>query len=329
MQGAGTGTGRKGAFSMLAIYIILSGWVGIAVYFFLLLEIREAPQILSHFLSTEHSGIRFRALVFFAPFISTVIGFLVNERERFIRKTMASGEKLDSMNEELAANNERLEKEIEERRGAEEKLKASLTEKEALLGEVHNRVKNNMQLISSLLNLQSRYIGEEGDTALFTESRNRIRSMALVHENIYQTGKLAAIEFREYVKSLGQSLLKSFRVDTGRIALRSEVESVSMDTDTAIYCGLIINELLTNSLKHAFPEAAGEIRVSFRQAGEEYELSVGDNGVGMPAQLDLSEADTMGLGLVKSLAEGQLEGRIELDRDGGTEFRIFFRVPGM
>ena len=215
---------------------------------------------------------------------------------------------------------------ISERKQAEEQLNASLKEKEALLSEIHHRVKNNLQVISSLLRLQERDIEDEKYSEMFQDSRNRIRSMALIHEKLYRSENFANIDFAEYIKSLTSDLFRAYK-GTGRIAFKMDIEEdVSLSIDTAIPCGLIINELVSNSLKHAFPEGReGEIGISIRSIEDELELVVSDNGVGMPQNLDIRKTESLGLHLVSILAEGQLHGEINLDRSEGTLFTIKFK----
>ena len=217
---------------------------------------------------------------------------------------------------------------ITESKMAEEQIKKSLKEKEVLLREVHHRVKNNMQIISSLLSLQSQYIEDDQLREAFKDSQNRIQSMAIVHEKLYQSEDLASIDFREYVESLTRSLFQSSRIDIGRITLKVEVGDVHLGSDYVIPCGLIINELISNCLKHAFPgNKKGEITIKLNRCNEkEIELVVADNGVGMPGNIDIENTKSLGLRLVTILAEDQLKGRIRLDRTGGTEVGIIFEV---
>jgi len=208
-----------------------------------------------------------------------------------------------------------------ERRIAEERIRASLKEKEVLLKEVHHRVKNNLQIISSLLNLQSKYIKDDQALEMFKESRNRIRSMTLIHEKLYRSKDLANIDVAEYIQNLSSNLFRSY--SAGRISLRTQVDDILLGVDTAIPCGLIINELVSNSLKHAFPDKQGEILVDLHRDNGKFTLRVRDNGVGFPEHVDFRNTDSLGLQLVCTLTD-QLDGEIELDRAGGTEFRITF-----
>jgi two-component sensor histidine kinase len=202
-------------------------------------------------------------------------------------------------------------------------MQSSLQEKEVLLKEIHHRVKNNLQIISSLLSLQSENINNENPARTFRESQDRIRSMALVHEKLYMSGDVASIDFREYVESLTAYLYRSYFPGPGtRIFV--DVENVSLDIDLAIPCGLIINELVSNSLKYAFPDGrSGEIRVGLAREGCNYTLSVSDDGIGLPSGLDFRNTPTLGLQLVNTLVS-QIEGSIELQSGTGTAFQVTF-----
>ena len=225
----------------------------------------------------------------------------------------------------MAEVNEALQAEIAERKRAEEQIKASLGEKEVLLKEIHHRVKNNLQVVSSMLFLQSRSIKEEETVEMFQESRNRVRSMALVHERLYQSPDLARIDFAEYARNLTSYLFRSYGVHSNVIQLKVNVDDVFLSIDTAVPCGLILNELVSNSLKHAFPDGReGEIRIELGSDDDNrFTLMFGDNGVGFPEDLDFRNTESLGLQLVNNLVH-QLEGTIELDRSGGTAFKITF-----
>lgn len=216
---------------------------------------------------------------------------------------------------------------ITDRIKAEEQIKASLREKEVLLKEIHHRVKNNMQVIISLLKLQSQNIPDNQYLEMFKESQNRIRSMALVHEKLYQTRDLADVDFKGYVKSLLTSLLRSYGSNTDKVTMDVDVKDLSLGLESAIPCGLIINELVSNALKYAFPgNRNGVIRVSLNLVDDEHvELGVSDNGVGIPERIDINNTDSMGLHLVMILSEDQLMGDVGLNRENGTAFRIRFR----
>lgn len=217
---------------------------------------------------------------------------------------------------------------IDQRRKlAEKQIEVSLKEKETLLKEIHHRVKNNMQIVSSLLEYQTQYIKDKNVIDIFTESQNRIASMSLVHEKLYQSNDLAKIDFNEYINDLASNLFQSYVDKSRRITLDMNIETIQMDIDFAIPCGLIINELVTNSLKYAFPEdREGKIRIILRKTDEEmFELVIGDNGIGLPKDLDFRKTGSLGLHLVTILAENQLHGEININKNTGTEFQIKFR----
>ncbi|MBD1822890.1 CBS domain-containing protein [Cyanobacteria bacterium FACHB-DQ100] len=218
--------------------------------------------------------------------------------------------------------------ELQERRRTEEQLKLSLKEKEVLLKEIHHRVKNNLQVISSVLRLQSDYIKDDQVLALFKDSQNRIRSMALIHEKLHQSSNLLKINFEDYIRDLADNLLRSYAANAKAATLQTEAVGVWLNIDTAIPCGLIINELVSNALKHAFPTPApdNEIRVEIvPTADHRLTLTVRDNGVGFPPDLDFRNTDSLGLELV-CVFTGQLEGTIDLDRtvESGTTLTITF-----
>ncbi|ABQ25923.1 PAS domain-containing protein [Geotalea uraniireducens] len=215
---------------------------------------------------------------------------------------------------------------ITERIAAEEQTKASLKEKEVLLKEIHHRVKNNLQVISSLLNLQSRHIHDQRDVDMFMDSQNRVKSMALIHENLYQTKNLARIDFAGYIRKLSANLFRSYGININAVNLNLNIADVSLGIDTAVPCGLMINELVSNSLKHGFPQGRKgsiDIELLTDYAGN-HTLIVRDNGVGFPADLDFQSTESLGLQLVGTLTE-QIGGSIVLDRENGTEFRINFK----
>lgn len=207
---------------------------------------------------------------------------------------------------------------------AEEQIRRSLREKEVLLKEIHHRVKNNLQIISSLLNLQSRRSTGKKARERFKESQNRVKSMALIHEKLYQSENLEGIYFQEYIQSLLKYLFGSYGVDPNHVKLKIIADNVLLSINKAIPCGLIVNEIVSNPLKHAFAgKLEGEIIVEFSSDGDNHILIVGNNGIPFPESLDFRRAKSLGLQLVCALV-GQLGGTIELDRSGGTEFRIIF-----
>ena len=207
---------------------------------------------------------------------------------------------------------------ITDSRHAEAQIKASLKEKEVLLKEIHHRVKNNLQIISSLLNLQSAEIEDPKASQKFRESQDRVKAMALIHERLYQSSDLAKIDFCGYVRSLTGHLARSYRVDANAIRLSLEVDSVPMNLDVAIPCGLMINELVSNAFKYAFPERKeGEIKVRFTEEHDrKLNLVVSDNGVGFPEGRNPEESDSLGLKLVRTLTE-QLGGTLHYQNHNG------------
>jgi two-component sensor histidine kinase len=225
---------------------------------------------------------------------------------------------------------EQAQQEVAERKRTEERIKASLQEKEVLLKEVHHRVKNNLQVISSLLDIQALSIHSPEAIEALEDSRHRVRTMAFVHERLYQSEDLSSIGAAEYVTNLVGHLFAAYE---GRASadLCLQIETVFLDLDTAIACGLLINELVSNALKHAFPtgwEGAGKVRVALQSLEDgRLELQVSDNGVGLPGGLDPEQSESLGLRLVQMLTQ-QLRGTLEVDRHAGTAVRITFADPG-
>lgn len=217
-----------------------------------------------------------------------------------------------------------------ERALVDERLRTSLREKQALIDEIHHRVKNNLQVIASLLALQARTIGDAAMRKKFEESRHRVQSMAILHEILQQSGSLAHIDFAEYLRRLAGHQFRSYGV-TGKICLHLDLDPVSIPVDAAVPCGLIVNELLSNSFKHAFRDEPGEIRIELKQKpGGVVHLRVADDGIGLPRDLDWKSASSLGLRL-GTLAK-QLEAGVEADRGQergrgrGTAFSITFRT---
>jgi PAS domain S-box-containing protein len=221
---------------------------------------------------------------------------------------------------------EAVSRDVSERKQAEERLKASLQEKEVLLREIHHRVKNNLQVIASLLKLQSGLITDRQACEAFLESRNRIRSMGLIHEQLYQSQDLGRIDFADYLNRLAAHMLRCGAAHSQDIALKVNVADVFLGIDTAIPCGLIINELVSNSLKHAFPAGkGGEIRIDFRSEAEQrFLLQVSDNGIGIADSQELPRPACLGLELVNALAK-QLGATIERRNGVGTTFTFSFQ----
>ena len=217
-------------------------------------------------------------------------------------------------------------RDVTRRRQHEAQMAASLHEKEVLLKEIHHRVKNNLQIICSLLNLQADGLDDAPMRAAFDESRNRVRSMALIHEQLYQSPDLAHIDLGEYLETLAASIQRSATQTGGRIRFALDCQNVMIDIDRAVPCGLIVNELVTNALKYAFPnDKSGTVTLELCARDGKIVLSVRDDGIGMKPGFNWQESDSIGLQLVSALAE-QLEGTVSLDVDsGGTIWTITFR----
>jgi PAS domain S-box-containing protein len=214
---------------------------------------------------------------------------------------------------------------ITERRQAQEALAASLKEKEVLLKEVYHRVKNNLQTVSSLLSLQADAVKDAPTRELFLESRSRVHSMAMVHERLYRSSTLADVDFRSYIETLANTHLRSSSL-AGTVALELDVAEITLGIDRAITCGLILNELLSNSLKHAFPgERRGTIRIGMACRGKECVLSYADDGIGLPEGFVAEEKESLGMVLITGLAQ-QIRAKLEVQVEGGTNFTITFPV---
>jgi two-component sensor histidine kinase len=215
-------------------------------------------------------------------------------------------------------------RDLTERQKADEQIKKSLEEKEVLIREVHHRVKNNMQIISSLLNLQTRYVDDKETVNLLKESQNRVKSMAMIHEKLYQSHDLNHINIFDYINSLVKDLFYSYAIPKNQIKTVIKVEEINLNIETAVPCGLIISEIISNSLKYAFPGGReGEVHISLKHNGEKLYLTISDNGIGFPEGIDFKNTDSLGLRLVNNLTE-QIDGELELDRSHGTKFNITF-----
>jgi len=214
---------------------------------------------------------------------------------------------------------------ITEFKQAENELKESLRIKEVLLSEIHHRVKNNMQIISSLLNLQKNFVENEKASAVLLESQNRVKSMAMIHERLYQSGDFTRIDISEYIEKLLADLFYTYATSNEQVTSIINVDNLSLNIETAIPCGLIISEIVSNSLKYAFPGGRkGKLTVSLKAGDEWNELIISDDGIGFPEELDFKNTETLGLQLVHSLV-GQIDGEITLDRSQGTKFTIRFK----
>lgn len=228
--------------------------------------------------------------------------------------------------------NEKVEKvitvirDITERKRADEQLRASLQEKEMLLKEIHHRVNNNFQIITSMLSLQENSIKDEESLKLLREPKNRIRSMALIHERLYRSKDLASIDFAEYINIVTREIYQTYHCDPSRVTLHINAEKIMLGIERAIPCGLIVNELVSNAIKHAFPPKIkkGEISITLKEQNNTVHLTISDNGVGIPDSIDIQKVNSVGLKLVNRLTDTQLSGDIQLNRRNGTAFSITF-----
>lgn len=230
--------------------------------------------------------------------------------------------------EDLALEKERLQETQSEVLRSEVAIRSTLREKETLLKEIHHRVKNNLQVIASLLRLQSRYLKDDQSRAMFEESQNRVHAISLVHEKLYRAGDLARIDFYDYLTTLAKGLADGWKGTGVPVEVVVEPTGVQLGVDIAIPCGLIVTELVTNALKHAFANArSGLIRIAAVPEPEGWlKLTVQDNGAGMPEGVDYRRSGSLGLELVGSLVR-QLGAKIEIGREGGSSFRIHFQLP--
>jgi len=253
------------------------------------------------------------------------IGILIDSFNDMLSNIQDRDAALQKAHDNLTEWTQQLQVELVDRKKTEDRITKSLREKEVLIKEIHHRVKNNLQVISSLLSLQSRIIKDPKAMEMFTESQHRIRSMGLIHEKLYQSQDLALVDFSEYVRNLATSLFHSYAVNSGRIGLAINVKDIYLGVDTAVPCGLILNELISNSFKHAFPAGeAGEVAIGLHhKENGTLQMTVSDNGRGLPPNLDFHGTESLGMQLVTTLTS-QLRGTIVLDRSCGTTFRITF-----
>lgn len=260
--------------------------------------------------------------------VRQVMEFLCRLAE-MIGRMAVGNQRLREANAELMEHRQELERLVEERTtelsAKNERLRASLAEKEVLLKEVHHRVKNNLQIISTLLELQAYNIHDDNLQKCLKDSQDRIKAMALIHEKLYQSSDLVCIDFWEYIESLVGHLISSFVDDPQRIVMKVDVGDIQMGIERAIPYGLIINELVSNAIKHAFPNGrSGEIEIRLRADERGWiTLTVADDGVGLPPGLDFRNTETLGLQLVNLLTK-QLQGELSLVNDGGATFTIRF-----
>ncbi|MBD2343764.1 PAS domain S-box protein [Anabaena subtropica] len=215
--------------------------------------------------------------------------------------------------------------ELAERQKAEVRLRSALAEKEVLLKEVHHRVKNNLQIVSGLLLLHSQTLKDPELIRTLRESQNRVESISMIHKNLYTSPNIGQLDVVEYINNLATSILISYQVEPGKISLETNLSPINLSVDQAIACGLIINELLSNCLKHAFPrKETGKIKIDLQKVDKNIEMTIKDNGIGLPDNLDWRYTDSLGLSLVYDLATEQLEGTVSIERQPGTTFKIQF-----
>jgi PAS domain S-box-containing protein len=213
---------------------------------------------------------------------------------------------------------------VTERKRMTDQIAESLREKEVMLREIHHRVKNNLQIVNSLMNLQIQKVGDPKTIMALTDTQARVRAMSLVHERLYKTQELSRIDLADYISKLAEELLRSQKV-TQKVELDLNLAGISLDINHAVPVGLILNEILTNSLKYAFPDGReGKISISAEQTGDSYVIHIGDDGVGIPADFDWQKSNTLGMKLIHGLVS-QVDGTITLDRVGGTGYTI--RIP--
>ena len=215
-----------------------------------------------------------------------------------------------------------LQSEILERERSEERIQAALAEKEVLLKELHHRVKNNLQVICSMIDLQTEFVQTRQPHEILRDTKNRISAMGLIHENLYDTPDLDSINCEEYIRNLVMNLLVSHGTAPDAVVARYAIDVDRLSVDTAVPCGLIINELVTNALKYAFPSRSGEIRIELRRQQEDrFGLAVCDDGIGFPTELDPASTESLGLKLVTILGQ-QLGGAVKFDSVDGTRVQI-------
>jgi two-component sensor histidine kinase len=229
--------------------------------------------------------------------------------------------------DDLGAEKALLERTQHEVLRSEQTVRASLREKEVLLKEIHHRVKNNLQVISSLLNLQARYLPDPAARAIFSQSQNRVQSIALVHERLYESADLSHVNFGKYLSVLLDNIFDTHDAASRGLSKIIDVGDANLTVDVAIPCGLIVNELVTNALKHAFPGGrTGTVRVSLRGSPDgAMDLTVQDDGVGIPPGIDPRNTVSLGLDLVVTFAE-QLNAEMDIVSEHGTSFRFRFQM---
>jgi len=255
---------------------------------------------------------------------------LGEEMEFFRQYNEVLFRKLENKMLELEEANQALAREVEERKAVDERLVASLEEKELLLRELSHRTKNSMNVIVSLIDLQTASIADEKVVQLFEETKYRIMTMALVHEKLHRSRRLSSVNIRRYVADLADALIRGYHLSSGNIEMTMDIDDIDLSIDSVTPLGLVINELISNSMKYAFPgDRAGRISIACSTAEDGWiELRYGDNGPGFPAGVDAGRAASLGLRLVYSLIEHQLKGIVKVDTTaGGVAYVMRFREP--
>lgn len=315
--------------------IILITILGITTFIFVLISIKYLRPLSKFVKAVDRNNIDEKPQQIF---LSThgEIDFIVESYNNLTEVVISNDKEMDRITRELENRVKERTKELENaldslkkenkfRKDAELAISKSLHEKEILLKEIHHRVKNNLQIVSSLFFFQSKQISDLTTLEMFRDGQNRVKSMALIHEKLYQSGDLANINFKDYVKKLTNFLFQSYGVSQSKIKLKNYVQQVELGVDTAVPCGLIINELISNSLKHAFKENdTGEIRIDMGfDENNKLLLIISDNGNGMPEDFNVDQSDSLGLRLVNNLTV-QLNGKVEFLNNNGTTVRFVF-----
>ncbi len=298
------------AVSLVVIHITLLSF-NILTYFMVPLGI----IIFSAFIAA--AILRFNLLIY-RPMVNIILG---EDQISLLNRNQLEKE-VEARTAALQETNVKLVKEIEQRKKIESEIKESLKEKEILLKEIHHRVKNNLQIVSSLIYLQSRKMHQKDIIDMLNELNNRIRSMALIHENIYNNNNLDDIDFERYISTLVNELLTVYNIKREKITVHINIEKINIDIDISILLGLIINELVVNVLKHAFPDKkTGEILINAERTDTSIHVRIHDNGIGLPDDFNLEKIESLGLQLVKNLVK-QLNGIISIHTNNKTEFHI-------
>lgn len=239
--------------------------------------------------------------------------------------TMSSA--LRKRSDEIKVSHENLLLEVKERKKAEEKTAASLREKELLIKEIYHRTRNNMQVVSSLLELRSKYLQEKSEIHFLRSIKNQIQSMALVHQKLYESKDLSRINLKDYIKDLSMSMFNGYNISSDKVLLNYSLEDVDLSIDCSVSCGLVLHEIISNCFTHAFPKGnKGEISITLSVSKEkEIEISVADNGIGLPEGFDIRHSKSLGMQIIANVVDYQLKGAVEVKIEKGAEFKIKFK----